>query len=152
MRALVYLSDEQTPFDEVCLVELASRAAARNAELGVTGYLYYAKGRFLQYLEGEVAVVSELMDRITVDARHDVRTFIHTDDLAERRFPSWGMRWINSGRRMQIELESVLSDHLLFIQSVQANATLDHDWHPRAWSLVDKLAEVQQSVDAIRGK
>ncbi len=152
MRALVYVSDEQTPFDEERLAALASRAATRNAELGVTGYLYYAKGRFLQYLEGEVATVSNLMDHIASDARHDVRTIFHSDELAERRFPSWGMRWINSGRRMQIELESVLADHLLFIESVRANITLDHDWHPQVWSLVDKLAQAQQRLDAMRGE
>ena len=146
MKGLVYVSSEQVPFDEASLQELAVRAAATNGELGVTGYLYYSKGRFLQYLEGASTAVEELMARIARDPRHDVLTTVIDYGISARRFPAWHMRWINPGLRTRIELEGVLSDHLLFIKTIQEITHSDQNWHPRVWAMIDKLADTQQRL------
>lgn len=144
MRGLVYVSNEEISFNAESLKELAARAAARNSELSVTGYLYYSEGRFLQYLEGEARTVEDLMARIAEDPRHQVATTLYDDTVSDRRFPTWHMRWLNAGATKHIELEGVLTDHLVFLQTLKEISPNNHNWHPRVWSMIDKLAETQR--------
>ena len=146
IRGLVYVSKEEISFYAESLKELAARAASRNAELSVTGYLYYSEGRFLQYLEGESQTVEGLFSRIAADPRHDVVTSLCEDTVSDRRFPTWHMRWLNAGSTKHIELEGVLSDHLVFLQTLKEISPTNHSWHPRVWSMIDKLAETQQRL------
>ena len=85
----------------VSLDELATRAMAANASVGITGYLTHRHSRFTQYLEGNPARVRDLMERIRRDERHSVLTAIELGPV-QRRFPGWSMQlldplWYPSG-------------------------------------------------------
>ncbi|MFM9429117.1 hypothetical protein RCH10_005613, partial [Variovorax sp. GrIS 2.14] len=62
-----------------------------NPGLGVTGVLGFLDGVYLQYLEGEEAVVEELFARIQADIRHADVTRLEWRTLPRRAFPDWSM-------------------------------------------------------------
>jgi len=47
MKALVYISQAEVEFSQDGLVELAVKAAAHNASVGITGYLWFQKNQFI---------------------------------------------------------------------------------------------------------
>ena len=87
MRGVVYVSEALVYFDKMALESLAAEAAALNFDRGITGYLYFEKDRFVQYIEGDDDTVDELMEVIGRDARHRVLHSVVEDDLGERRYP-----------------------------------------------------------------
>jgi hypothetical protein len=88
---LVYKSTETDSMTEAELRDLLLSARKKNADLGVTGLLLYAQGRFLQVLEGPEATVRDLYAAIRNDPRHtNVETLV-TTSTSERTFPDWSM-------------------------------------------------------------
>ena len=74
------------------VLDIVKASQMRNAELGVTGALLYAGGRFLQWLEGPADVVTRIMGYIGHDRRHqDVEVLSH-EVITERRFADWHMQ------------------------------------------------------------
>lgn len=117
MKALLYISEAKVAFSPDDLTELAVRSAIKNGRLGITGYLYYEKGLFLQYIEGEGEELEMLYCTIASDARHRVTGFI-TEDLDRRRFPNWSMKNISEvmGENSTIE-QTVIQTIRLFDQN-----------------------------------
>jgi hypothetical protein len=143
----VYVSKATVPFDDAALTELAAKASVRNAEIGVTGYLYFEKDRFVQYIEGDTPDVTELMSRIEKDSRHEVLHQIHADDVAKRRFPSWGMKKLVHSDLMEIRLEHLLTDHLLFLHKLPGNKD---NWGQSVWRMVERISEFQTRLGSRR--
>lgn len=143
MLGIVYVSRAVTAFDHRALNELAALAAKKNATLGVTGYLYYERDRFLQYIEGEEVATRSLMATIRGDKRHDVLSESAHETLPARRFPSWGMRWLAKSELVQIHMEQLLSDHLLLMSACYE---ADDDWRRITWRMVDTLAKFYQDA------
>jgi hypothetical protein len=69
--------------DVLRIVESAER---ENALRGITGLLLYCRGSFLQVLEGERALIDELVSRIMCDPRHHNFTPISCSPVAKREF------------------------------------------------------------------
>ena len=79
------------------LAEILASAERNNAAAGVTGFLLYREGWFLQALEGDLDAVDLTFDRIRRDRRHlDVR-IVADEPAFERAFPDWAMRAGNLG-------------------------------------------------------
>lgn len=91
MIGLLYCSHARMDMSADDLAVLVRAAHARNRAIHVTGVLLYRQRMFMQYLEGDEAVVHALLDRIGQDGRHrDVRV-VFEDYVAERLFPDWAM-------------------------------------------------------------
>lgn len=108
MRAIVYISQETQPFDSEGLRELLEVAISANRESGVTGYLHYESGYFLQYIEGEVGPLHETIGRISRDKRHTIFYRAEEEETQERRFPDWYMGW--EGRDSATEFGTAISE------------------------------------------
>jgi len=88
---VIYVSTARGELGEEELARILAVARERNARLGVTGILLYSDKTFFQVLEGEAAVVDELMLRIAGDDRHtDIVTIIR-EPIARRSFADWTM-------------------------------------------------------------
>jgi len=111
--ALAYASYSTVDGLELDLEALANRASAKNANLGITGYLCYDHGVFFQYMEGDRQVVLDLMEVIEKDSRHDVVNKVQLGEQDERVFPDWSMRYLNRSDLRRVDLENVL-EHSLF--------------------------------------
>jgi Sensors of blue-light using FAD len=91
MFFMAYVSSAAKRFSHVELVELLTQSREKNAKLGITGMLLYKDGNFMQVLEGEEAVVRELLASIWKDERHHGIITIMEEVREEREFPEWSM-------------------------------------------------------------
>jgi hypothetical protein len=67
----------------------------RNAVLGITGFLIFGEGIFLQILEGPKDAVTALLATIGRDQRHrDMKVFYEAEET-ERAFDNWRMTYIS---------------------------------------------------------
>ncbi len=147
LTGLVYLSRANMEFDEARLKELENHAAQRNAGLGVTGYLFFFDGKFVQYIEGLPSVVADLMTRIRRDDRHAV-IYELNDSIDRRRFPAWDMRLIR--RKSFMSFEHLLTDHLSFANSLpDQNTALDHEFAKSVtWRMIESMSALHTALEA----
>lgn len=117
---LAYSSRAQCNFQDEDLLCLADAAAAKNEQLGVTGYLYFRQGLFLQYLEGTREAVETLMAKIALDVRHEILATIPLPEVPERIFPHWYMRFL--GSELPAAPGPTLEDELRFILETTSQA------------------------------
>lgn len=89
--SVAYSSRATKDFSDDELAELLEVSRRNNDRLGLTGVLLYRDGRFLQYLEGPEPVVTERIDIIAADARHDDFQIRFRQPISARLFPSWSM-------------------------------------------------------------
>lgn len=141
INAIVYVSQATQRFSENELLDLAQSAADRNAANGITGYLFFHRERFLQYIEGAPLPLERLMESISCDARHRVMASARDEPFDQRRFPRWHMRWLERPDLVEIQMEHLLADQLL----------LEHDygrhhstaWSASVWRMANTLARLQ---------
>ena len=88
---LLYLSDATQAFGREELESIRSVSARNNAELGVTGVLFYSAGHFVQLLEGDMAVIHKLFETIASDCRHKNVKLLILRPTEKRIFSDWGM-------------------------------------------------------------
>ena len=138
MRGIIYASRALVDFDAAALQALEAQAAARNAGLGVTGYLYFEDQCFFQYIEGGHDPVTALMARIELDARHDVRHVVYDDRMTQRRFPAWGMRVLQ--RAQFAGVDSLIYDHIVFMK--QASPSRE-DASASVWHLIERVRDLR---------
>ncbi len=141
MKATIYISEAVNNFSSDELSALADNAAMSNAKAGVSGYLWYNKGQFLQYLEGDNSTIDKLILMIGSDKRHNILNQISTDDITEAKFPNWHMKRFQHDEMIEINLEKILIDQLLFLKSASIT---DSKIINGVWRLTDSLAKYNQ--------
>ncbi|GAB3863816.1 hypothetical protein GCM10028824_00540 [Hymenobacter segetis] len=82
--AIRLLSDEE-------LARLVEQSRIHNYSQGITGVLFYAEGRFLQVLEGEMEPVKVLYECIWQDSRHTEVVKLFSGPVAQRLFAGWSL-------------------------------------------------------------
>ncbi|MDA7949018.1 MAG: BLUF domain-containing protein [Hyphomicrobiaceae bacterium] len=90
---LIYSSLPETPFSEDDIGLLLTEARARNADLDITGVLFFNGREFFQLLEGERDVVNRIFTSIERDARHREITVFHAGPIERRAFAEWSMAY-----------------------------------------------------------
>jgi len=133
MKATIYISEAVNNFSPDELSALSDNSARSNAKTGVTGYLWYNKGQFLQYLEGDSATIDELALKIGSDKRHNILNQINTNNITEAKFPNWHMK--------HFQHNEMLIDQLLFLKSASIS---DSKIINGVWRLTDSLARYNQ--------
>lgn len=146
MLAIAYSSLAAQPFDEKSLISLSEQAAKENQGLQVSGYLYYGKGQFFQYIEGETKVLGQLMEKIRMDQRHKITTEIADGQLTQRRFPGWTMQYLSQDAISRIRLEEIIQMHFHCLESHVPN---EERWSTRLWATVDRIAELQEKLSKV---
>jgi hypothetical protein len=77
----------------LALMRLIDQAVKQNKQMGLTGVLFYESQHFGQILEGAQTEVMDIWDKIKSDPRHQDIRLLGVEDIAERSFPSWSMRF-----------------------------------------------------------
>jgi hypothetical protein len=91
IERLLYTSLATEPLGTLDLFNLLNQARERNAALGITGHLLYAKGQFTQCIEGPSACVEQLWQRLLKDHRHAEVQLLSRQTIESRRFADWSM-------------------------------------------------------------
>ena len=105
---LVYCSRETAGVDKATVDGIIAVARRRNPLNGITGLLVYGSGIFFQWLEGPRDRVTQLMDNIKRDTRHDtIVPLTESEEVRERLFPDWAMELVSTD-----DIRAVLEDAL----------------------------------------
>lgn len=141
MIAIVYLSESNKEFTENDLKSLALLSANRNKQAGITGYLIYQHGKFLQYIEGEESAVLVLMKSIEKDNRHQVKYQLKKDIEKKRFFPSWNMKFIEKEELDEIQLETLIEENFILIKKEFPNKKLYEKFLWNHVKLISRIIE-----------
>lgn len=91
MLQLTYISTAARDIPAGAVGEILSASRRNNAASGVTGLLLYDGRRFLQALEGEMAMVHATFERIKADPRHRAIVLLSSAEVGARAFGDWAM-------------------------------------------------------------
>ncbi len=87
---LIYVSRALSPLP-LDLKDILASARKNNPGQELTGALCFLDGVYMQYLEGEEALIDSLYLRIRDDHRHSDVRLLDRRRIEERSFPSWSM-------------------------------------------------------------
>lgn len=76
---------------------IASHAAIKNKQAGITGAMTFDGNDFAQILEGDKTAVINLFEKIKTDNRHDQVAIIKEQDNVPRHYENWAMKRLDSG-------------------------------------------------------
>lgn len=93
---LIYYSTASSGLSLTDVKQILTTARENNQKLNVCGMLCYDNQYFLQALEGDRGVVSELFVSIADDPRHDEVVIVSFDYVDEPNFKSWQMGYAGS--------------------------------------------------------
>ncbi|MCG5508749.1 ABC transporter substrate-binding protein [Ectothiorhodospira lacustris] len=95
---VLYVSRTVEPLGDESLQAILRTARIANARSGVTGFLIYQDGQFMQMLEGPRAQVEATMARIRLDPRHEDVHIVAEGDIRTRVFSDWSMGFQDMSR------------------------------------------------------
>ncbi|WP_276315642.1 EAL domain-containing protein [Ectothiorhodospira shaposhnikovii] len=95
---VLYVSRTVEPLDGDSLQAILRTARTANARSGVTGFLIYQDGQFMQMLEGPRAQVDATMARIRLDPRHEDVRIVAEGEIRSRVFSDWSMGFQDMSR------------------------------------------------------
>lgn len=87
--AYVSRSSKETSLEQ--LNQLLTQSRTFNTQNDITGVLLYKDKAFLQVLEGPVALVLSLYQKIEQDSRHTCIKKLYEKPLQDRNFSGWAM-------------------------------------------------------------
>lgn len=102
MYELVYNSVAD-PLDiaEADLMDILAASRQHNRLRGITGFLLYHRGEFVQLLEGERDAVRQVyFDYIVRDPRHTNVNLCWEFEIERRGFPDWSMAFYRPDQKM----------------------------------------------------
>jgi hypothetical protein len=100
MRQLVYTSRVTNPLSDLELQKMLVSFRAHNVIAGISGVLLHSWGNFLQFLEGEQAIVEKLFLNIKRDLRH-TDIIIEDVTLPTQSFEDWSMGFVDLSKGAQ---------------------------------------------------
>lgn len=91
MIQVSYISRTSEPFSSEQLLDLLMQCRTNNTKSGVTGMLLYGNSTFLQAIEGEEAVIDQLVEKIWKDPRHAEIEILGRREIEQREYNDWSM-------------------------------------------------------------
>lgn len=99
----LYLSRFSGTVGDTGLRDLLTQARVNNRARDVTGALLFDGERFIQFVEGPVAVIDALARRLREDSRHHGFTLLGDGPLAMRRHRRWTAGYVEHDRVDEFE-------------------------------------------------
>lgn len=108
---VVYVSSAVHLFRQEELDRLIEVSQRNNERLGISGFLAYVGGNFIQSLEGPKGIVLQTLARIRADPRHHRISIILEDETVEREGGERTLAYYchGSGQRLPEEFELLIA-------------------------------------------
>ena len=91
--AISYISKATQDMGVLALMRLTDQASQLNQQLDLSGVLFYENQHFGQILEGPRIEAMKIWEKIQRDPRHQQVRLLKMEDIKERSFPAWSMRF-----------------------------------------------------------
>ncbi len=95
MEQLVYASTAAPAVAGGDVFNIIEQSSRRNPQRGVTGFLVFVNGTFLQYVEGPGTSLDMLLADLERDSRHHSIRVIDRRPRETRAFPKWTMKRVS---------------------------------------------------------
>ncbi len=92
---LIYGSNASSHLTETDLIDILNECRKNNKTVDVTGMLLYHDRNFIQVLEGEEDIVTELYQKISKDPRHENLLTYVKQPIDHRQFGDWEMGFVD---------------------------------------------------------
>ena len=136
LHRLIYVSSAVGVLPAHALDRILLRARVSNGATGITGFLLFHNGTFLQCLEGPPAGVLSLMDRIRRDRRHSNVVVLESVAISERTFGASAMGYV-AARNLTAPQREAFVDLLAAAHGQAAlRAGLDRSVVDHLWSFL----------------
>jgi hypothetical protein len=111
---LAYFSSSKIAWTESDLTELLRISRVNNQKVDVSGFLIFADGSFLQWLEGPAEGLEYIFTKISQDKRHSQLSLIYKGSLGDRYFSKWSMAFIP-----QVEIDDDLHSNFMDLRALR---------------------------------
>lgn len=91
--AISYISKATQEMGVLALMRLTDQASQLNQQLDLSGVLFYENQHFGQILEGPRVELMKIWEKIQRDPRHQQVRLLKMEEIKERSFPAWSMRF-----------------------------------------------------------
>ena len=117
------------------LPRILRKSLENNANDGITGFLVYGEGRFVQLVEGPPRALGKLMSRIAADRAHYNLRTLDMGQRADRLFPVWDLGVYTEGlgldrasfRRLLADVTACSAMDLLTFCEAEARSRRNRD-------------------------
>ena len=118
MIQLIYVSASTGRLTDDEIANFLATNRRRNKQRGITGIVVHHQGSFLQVLEGEGQMVSNLFETIRQDPRHAAVTLLSRKSITHREFGDASMAFVDTSGKANdldgfVDYESDLADMTL---------------------------------------
>lgn len=101
MQQLIYVSTASRAIAGGEVFDIVQKSALRNVERGITGFLFFLDGLFIQYIEGPDAALDDLLHDLARDSRHHSIEILGRRECEQRSFPNWKMKRLQASNGTQ---------------------------------------------------
>jgi hypothetical protein len=108
MHQIIYVSEATDSLSPAEIFTIIEQSARNNPHSDITGFLIYRAGTFLQLVEGPLAGLEALLERLRRDPRHRDLRILSEVRIAKRNFPRWRMKRIGEHGDGYAELQQEL--------------------------------------------
>jgi hypothetical protein len=105
LAQVVYVSTRTPQLTRTVLDSIVTQSATANAVRDITGVLLCCGDHVMQLLEGDLAAVFPLFQRIQNDWRHTSVQLLLCKNIERRPFPEWGMTMADLERPFSLDRE-----------------------------------------------
>lgn len=140
LTALIYLSQQNIPFDVFSFKKLSEKAHQNNNLVNVTGFLSCKNGVFFQYLEGDLNNINYLFKKIEQDERHQIYYKFYFSKVKERIFNGWGMKYYIYNERNHFDHDNLVRD---ILEIIQENKSLEDRFE---MELIENLKYIRKNL------
>ncbi|AWW74293.1 hypothetical protein CD351_07615 [Erythrobacter sp. KY5] len=92
MKQVTYESEASPGLGADDVFDIISKSVRNNGDSGLSGFLIFAHNRFFQVIEGPAQGITDLMDRLSKDARHHSITILDERTVDKLSFSRWRMK------------------------------------------------------------
>lgn len=112
LQSLLYISRSRIdPAETQDVVQSIVDTAVRcNSASELTGALLFTGTHFAQVLEGRAACIDRLMDKLTLDPRHDQLLIVDRAPLDKRQFAGWSMAYFGPSQFVNRHVTRLLNN------------------------------------------
>ena len=115
LHQIAYRSTSSLDLSDEGLRALQEQAVRNNERDGITGFLLYHSGVFIQMIEGREDALRSLIARIMADHRHSEMTILFDHPVPERSVPEWSMGVLHADKVLASGGDTAALERLLSV-------------------------------------
>ncbi len=104
MHLIAYTSVYAGTSVKADLASIVASSQKNNPAAEITGVMFFQRGRFLQFVEGEESAVRTLIAKIESDARHTSIEFLFDEPIPGRGLAQWNMDCFQLDSQQDLEV------------------------------------------------